>query len=285
MKKPYIWIIATFGVTLSLAFGTFVRPWPSLRPSTAVPSPNISYQRSVLPDGSRLHATVINLGDGSLRPIVTEPCTDEPPQFCAETALAFAQTADTVWATNANYFYPFREVNYFDYRPLPGEPSYAVGVVQDNGEQLNAPALGFAALCLFPDHAEIGPEGTCPDQAIAAVAGREYMTADTAVPITGTSEKRYPLNLIGLRDGGRTMIHLIVDGKQPLYSDGLTLADGVALIKTVYEVDEILELDGGGSATLVLAGKNGHYIANRPIHTRVPGRARPVAVHFGFQTR
>jgi len=44
---------------------------------------------------------------------------------------------------------------------------------------------------------------------------------------------------------------------------------------------DAINLDGGGSSTMVVAGEDGTpQVINRPIHTGVPGRERPVANHL-----
>jgi exopolysaccharide biosynthesis protein len=44
-----------------------------------------------------------------------------------------------------------------------------------------------------------------------------------------------------------------------------------------------MNLDGGGSSTMVIEGANGEpVILNSPIDSRIPGRERPVANHLGI---
>jgi len=65
------------------------------------------------------------------------------------------------------------------------------------------------------------------------------------------------------------------------YSEGMTI---VELAKFVQQlgVDRALNLDGGGSTTLVMGTRLGARVLNAPIHTKVPMRERPVANHLGF---
>jgi hypothetical protein len=47
-----------------------------------------------------------------------------------------------------------------------------------------------------------------------------------------------------------------------------------------------MELDGGGSSTLVIEGENGEAVVlNSPVHQGANGRERPVATHIGFFIR
>jgi hypothetical protein len=77
---------------------------------------------------------------------------------------------------------------------------------------------------------------------------------------------RNPRTAVGLAAGGRRMLFVTVDGRQPGYSDGMTLAELADLMQRLGASDA-LNLDGGGSTTLVLpdsTAKDGVRIANRP---------------------
>ena len=74
---------------------------------------------------------------------------------------------------------------------------------------------------------------------------------------------------------------LVVDGKQPFYSEGVTLAELADFLISL-GCDRALNLDGGGSSTLVVNKDNRVTVLNAPIHTKIPMRERPVANHLGF---
>jgi exopolysaccharide biosynthesis protein len=62
----------------------------------------------------------------------------------------------------------------------------------------------------------------------------------------------------------------------------VTLAE-LAEIVIGYGGDTALNLDGGGSTTLVVEGKSGKPVRlNSSIDNRIPGRERPVANHLGI---
>ena len=53
-----------------------------------------------------------------------------------------------------------------------------------------------------------------------------------------------------------------------------------------YGVYTGMNLDGGGSSTLVIEGADGQpQVLNSPIHARIPGLERPVASHFGVKIK
>ena len=74
----------------------------------------------------------------------------------------------------------------------------------------------------------------------------------------------------------------MIDGRQPGYSEGVSLGE-LADLMIEYGADHAINLDGGGSSTLVVEGTDGTArILNSPIHGRIPGRERPVANQLGI---
>ena len=61
----------------------------------------------------------------------------------------------------------------------------------------------------------------------------------------------------------------------------------MAELMIYYGGDNALNLDGGGSSTLVIQDpKTGEYkVMNSPIDNGIPGRERPVGNHFGVKTK
>lgn len=84
--------------------------------------------------------------------------------------------------------------------------------------------------------------------------------------------ERHPRTAIGYSQDRRYLITAVVDGRQPGYSIGMNLFDLAALMKEFGCFDAI-NLDGGGSSTMILEDK----IINRPSDLRGPR-----AVSIGF---
>ena len=70
--------------------------------------------------------------------------------------------------------------------------------------------------------------------------------------------ERHPRTAVGVRGDGRVLL-VVVDGRQPGHSEGMTLPELTGLLLELGAANA-LNLDGGGSTTLVVAGK----VANRP---------------------
>ena len=79
---------------------------------------------------------------------------------------------------------------------------------------------------------------------------------------------RHPRTAVGIDDGGRTLFLVTVDGRQPGYSVGMSLAELAEFMSTKLALftkarvnaAQALNLDGGGSTTMVV----GNQVVNRP---------------------
>jgi exopolysaccharide biosynthesis protein len=94
-----------------------------------------------------------------------------------------------------------------------------------------------------------------------------------------------PRTAIGINRNGRYLYIIVVDGRQPFYSEGATFAD-LAKLLIDQGVFMGMSLDGGGSSTLVIEGKKGEpVLLNSPIDSYLPGRERPVGNHLGIYVK
>ena len=91
-----------------------------------------------------------------------------------------------------------------------------------------------------------------------------------------------PRTALGINRNGRYLYIVVVDGRQPFYSDGASFADLAELLRK-QGAFIAMSLDGGGSSTLVVEGQDGlPKILNSPIDNYIPGRERPVGNHLGI---
>ena len=79
---------------------------------------------------------------------------------------------------------------------------------------------------------------------------------------------RHPRTAIGVKPDGKLLL-VTIDGRQSGYSEGMTIAEMVQLFKKL-GASEVLNLDGGGSTSMVVQGT----LVNRPSDTT---GERPVA--------
>jgi hypothetical protein len=94
----------------------------------------------------------------------------------------------------------------------------------------------------------------------------------------------HPRTAAGISADGRWLVWLVVDGRQFAYSGGATTMELGHWLKSL-GCTEGINLDGGGTTTLAIAGKKGPEILNRPVHRGLPGCERPSGSHLGVTAR
>jgi hypothetical protein len=119
-----------------------------------------------------------------------------------------------------------------------------------------------------------------------AISGDRIVLSRGDIPSSlPENDSPQPRTAIGIDEQGETMLILVADGRQPFYSDGVTLAE-LAAIMQGYGMHTALNLDGGGSSTLVVEGFLGFAnVLNSPVDRSIPGLQRPVGNHLGIWVR
>jgi hypothetical protein len=252
--------------------------------------PGVSYHREVYssPRPYLLHLITVDLTTVGIRAFVTPGATTgNRDEATARTTSKFLREFDLQLAINANYFYPFHEKAPWDFYPHTGDRVKLLGQSISNGNSYAPAQANWAVLCISPNHHAQIFDSECPADTIQAVAGRERLIVDSNSVTTepgSEPDRPYSRTAVAVDKTGKTLWLAIVDGKQPLYSEGATLAELTAFFKQL-GVDAALNLDGGGSATLVAKIGSKPTILSAPIHTKIPMRERPVANHLGFYTQ
>lgn len=244
--------------------------------------PKIDYRRSSSSDpyNTVYHLIEIDLTESNIQFISTDPIDGR--QYAAQTVKAFATEQDTEIAINGNFFYPFESNSPWDYYPRPGELVELSGLAMNHGNTFSRSRSRWPALCLTAEPlGTIQPSGRCPADTVTALAGNIQTVRDGKI-IELPDETIYSRTAIGLNSSGSKLWILIVDGKQPFYSEGATYFYSAKLLKDAGATD-VLNLDGGGSTTLVVKQDGVQQVFNAPYHTRIVMRQRPVANHLGIQ--
>lgn len=251
-----------------------------------------------------IHIADIDLAAPGVEVRVTPPDRSAGMEYRARTTSRQVMESGAVLAVNASYFLPFvgGSAGGNDFVPQPGQAANASGAVIAAGAPVSpvdaVDARVDSIACIAPGRAVIAPGQVCPDGFAEAVSagprllrnGQAVAPPDIggdgmfhgAVPqpprVPGAGPDAGPRTALGLSADGRRLWLVVVDGRQPDHSAGASHADLIALFRELGAHDA-MSLDGGGSATMVARGPAGPVVMNRPIHTRVPGRERPVANH------
>jgi uncharacterized protein YgiM (DUF1202 family) len=126
---------------------------------------------------------------------------------------------------------------------------------------------------------------TPPSTVFNAVSGDRVVVQNGATVKNLAAQTPNPRTAIGLNKSGRWLILMVVDGRQPGYSEGVTFPELADLLLS-YGAYTGVNMDGGGSSTMVIKGVDGKArLLNSPIDSNVPGKERPVANHLGVYVK
>ncbi len=268
---------------------------PAARPSAPFPVQVAEIQRWI--DGQPIRGWVarVDLSDPRVEIRVTAPPdlrADAPPgtEVYAETTPAWLEREGLVLAVNTHFF---ARVGDDKSSLAPGTPLDLIGPCVSDGRVVSpAPATQPCPVLALDPHRR---------GRVAVLARDDLVGMDDVVsgsPGTGTSrggllvedgrnvglearpqpEKRHPRTAAGLTADGATLLLVVIDGRQPGWSVGMTLVE-LADLMIELGADDAVNLDGGGSSSFVFAPPDGPRIENRPSD----GRWRPVGASLGVR--
>lgn len=118
-----------------------------------------------------------------------------------------------------------------------------------------------------------------------AVSG-DRMLVEKGKPVAGLDNTTLePRSAIGMSSNGRWMILIVIDGRQPGYSEGCTFLELANMLIKFGGVYTAMNLDGGGSSAMVIENNGVADLLNSPIEGGIPGKERRVANHLGIEIR
>ena len=245
----------------------------------------VTYRRVVkyFPNAMIAHVIVIDTKAGGIQFLVTPADSKSETPLNARTTSHFLGEFGVQVAINGDGFSPWWSRSPADYYPHTGDAvaplgfaasqgdDYYQGVELDEGEK---PTLYISRRNAFTFNDK-------PNRVYNAISG-DRMLVLQGQPVQGLDDSELdPRTAIGSNKNGRYLYLVVVDGRQPFYSAGITFAD-LAQLLVAQGAYVAMSLDGGGSSTMVIEGGNGEpLILNSPIDNYIPGRERPVANHFG----
>ncbi len=243
----------------------------------------VEYRREVHtePRPVVVHVVTVDLSAPGVGFTVTpvEPRPMMGRRLRARTVSTFLTEVNAQLAINANYFLPFHARWPWDFYPREGDPVDVVGVSAAQGNQFSRKRWHGATLHISAhNRLSLGkPAG----EVFNAVSGKQFILRHGRPVRLQDDEPPNPVLGLGLDKQRRRLILVMADGRQPLYSEGLTIPELAGTLQK-HGAHDAVQMDGGGSTALVIQDASGRpRVLNSPIHTRLPGRQRPVANHLG----
>lgn len=284
--RPFL-VIGMVALLLGIYFFWYThRPLPTSEQRTLFQG--IEYVREVhtAPHPMVIHVVQIDLDTAELRFLVTPEQPTRGWELAGRTTSQFLEAYNLQLAINGDFFDPWRDYGFWDYYPHVGDPVNVRGRSVSDGDvytQGYTPAENYDTVYFTADNQVFF--NTPPDEIANAISGN-LMLVESGVAANFEGNDSYlnqphPRTVVATDETERILLLILVDGRQPSYSDGATIPELVEIVQQ-YGGYHALNLDGGGSVTLVIEGADGTaQVLNSPIHNRIPGRERPIANHLG----
>jgi uncharacterized protein YgiM (DUF1202 family)/GH25 family lysozyme M1 (1,4-beta-N-acetylmuramidase) len=243
----------------------------------------VTYFRKTMQSPRKMvaHVLAVDTRTTGLKSLVTPPsnadglmCTRKVSQFLTEFGLQVAVNGDGFKYLDQNTYDPQQ------YCPNGGEPVKVNSYAASRGTVYSQQWASRPIMYINKSN-----EVTFNEEKGAvynAVSG-DRMLVEKGKPVSNLeSQSVEPRTAAGTNQNGRWLFLVVVDGRQPGYSEGITfpeLADFL-ISQGIYTA---INLDGGGSSAMVIESVlGGPFVLNSPIEGNIPGNASAVANHLGF---
>jgi hypothetical protein len=225
---------------------------------------DVAEGRATAADGrpQRAVAVRIDLRAPGIEFVSTEGNGEAPGETDSETATAFARRQRAQVAINANLFSPCCG---------PGGKDLG-GLALSAGKIVSPPVRhgpGDCVLAITRDNRAVitrsDPSFNVEDYWTAVAGTGIIVKAGRNVAASNDTggDKSHPRTAVGLDEGARHLFLLVIDGRRSGRSEGATLVELADWLLQL-GAHEALNLDGGGSTTLVVEEQSGPEVRNEP---------------------
>ena len=248
----------------------------------------VIYRRIVryLPRPMIAHVLTIDTKQKGIEFLITPPDSESETPLKARTTSQFLEEFDVQIAINGGGFSPWWSRSPADYYPHVGDPIAPFGLTASDGNVYwtDANTEGIPP-ALFISRRNALSFNNKPSRVHSAISGDRMLVLKGEIAPDLDGREVEPRTAVGTNRNGRYFYLVVVDGRQPFYSEGATLTELAQLL-----IDQgafvAMNLDGGGSSTLVVEGDDGKpKILNSPIDHYIPGTERPVGTHLGIYVK
>jgi len=250
----------------------------------------VTYKRRVqyLPRAMIVHILIVDTKTKGLGFFVTPPdenWKDLEHPVSARTTSAFLDEFDLEIAVNGDGFHPWWSRGPLDYYPHEGDGIMPNGITASGGKLYSTSVITEdldPIPTLYISRRNELVFNRPPNKIFNAISGDRMLVEGGQIVDGLNDSKLHPRTAIGINKNGRWMYIVVVDGRQPFYSEGATYQELAQLLLNI-GAHYAMALDGGGSSVLVMAGEDGKpVLLSSPIDLYIPGRERPVANHLGI---
>jgi hypothetical protein len=296
-RSPWAWaarlpFIVLLGLSLALAahawwFNNRRQPRPLKRGLY----PGLTYERAVgrLGDGAPYVAHIAEFSLDQYRLGIAAVPRDRGQLAAALPSHLLREDSRARLLINGDFYGPWKDRGPQDYEPHIGDAVDTSTPCIHRGTQISKGANDARPDALL----YVVKGGNRPEISTRREMTRAWEELDLAVggigPLVGNGAvlppkgtvifhgRRHPRSVIALDRQARKVTFIVIDGRQPGYSAGMTWRE-TAEFAITRGAHGALMLDGGGSSALVLREENGRpRVLNWPIHNTIPGRERPIA--------
>jgi hypothetical protein len=287
--RKILWAVLILAGILGVvaAYQVYDRGRPAPIPIKKKLYPGVVYRRMVryTPHFMITHVLIIDRRTSGLGLFVTPADQEQGAPLLARTTTSFMEEFGVQIAVNGDGFFPWWSRSPVDFYPRSGDPVTPNGYAASQGRiYARGNKLPPEPTMYISRRGEIS-FNRIPSRVEHAISGdRMLVLKGEPVPELDSSELD-PRTAIGLSRNGRWLYIVVIDGRQPLYSEGASFTE-LADILVDLGAHTAMNLDGGGSSTLVVEAQDGSpQVLNSPIDNYIPGRERPVANHLGIYIR
>lgn len=286
MRKA-LWLLLFFALLAAalLAGRLFLRFRPQPQALSQEIFQGILYERRVTrsPRPMVMHILTVDLQDPGIQLLVTPGDLKADLPLQARTTSQFLRQFNLQVAINGDGFTPWYANNLFSYYPHSGDLVAPIGYAASQGEVYSEDTDREPTL--YISRTNRASFRTPTGRIYNAISGN-LMLLEAGLPVqipeSQDNDRADPRTALGIDKNGRRLILIVVDGRLPGYSVGITLQELSILLRDSGAYFG-MNLDGGGSSTLSIQSPGGApQVLNTPIHLGIAGWERPVGNHLGI---
>lgn len=270
-------------IIASYAWRYYHRPLPAAVDRELFPGVRYIRETRAEPRALVVHVVIVGLRTPGLEFLVTPGDSSGGREMIARTTSEFLQEFEMDLAINGGFFHPWISNEPFYYYPKSGDPIDVKGAAMSRGAKYSEAEKHFSPVSISRSN-EVAI-GHITADAFNIISGGKILLTN-GVPLKVETESLHPRTAVALNKERDQLFLIVVDGRQPNYSEGVTLRE-LAEIASRFGADNAVNMDGGGSSALVMRGGDGKpSILNSPIRGRIPpGMERPSGNHLGLRVR